>query len=381
MQFGHDENEFHTDIRCGDALIDMLQEVRELPKRKTCDRINRFLQKHSHRVGILYGLPGTGKNTIMLQIIEGMSDEEFDRTAYIEIAEQDTMPELEEDLKALWRMGYRHIFIHEITRMPDFINTSSDLSDNYAMMGMKIILSGSDSLSFRFAADDQLYDRVTMFRTTNISYEEHSTVLGECSTEEYLRSGGTLCGDNNPFRNRKAAIEYIRKAVCENLTCSFGKYDCRNDYRKLNSLLENGLLEKATKCVIKEMANKYAKASIGTEHDEISELLDGQIELLQKEKEALGVTERQAEVILQFLREMDVLSLHPDDAESFPYIRNPRYLFVQPGMCYRLTEHLVTGYTHAQAETILDAVQSRLCAERGLTDISRDETQGFHPTL
>lgn len=373
--------DFHTDIRYGDSLIDMLQDVQDLPKRKKCDLINRFLQKRSHRVGILYGLPGTGKNTVMLQVISGMSAEDFDRTAYIEIADHDTMSNLEEDLKVLWHKGYRFIFIHEITRMPDFINTASDLSDCYAMIGMKIILSGSDSLSFRFAADDQLYDRDAMFLTTKISYGEHCEILGECRTEDYLRSGGTLYGDSNPFRNQETAMEYIRRAVCKNLTSSFCKYNCRNDYRKLNSLLEKGLLEKATECVIKETAVKYAQTALGTRYEDISVRLNEQMEMLQKEKETLGVTDRQVDVILQFLREMDVVSLHPDDANSFQYIKNPRYYFVQTGMCYRLTENLVNGYPNVQAEVVLKAVQNTMCAERGLSDIGEDETQGFKPTM
>ena len=43
-------------------------------------------------------------------------------------------------------------FIDEVTLMPDFIDSAALFSDIYAAQGMKIVLSGTDSLGFLVCA-------------------------------------------------------------------------------------------------------------------------------------------------------------------------------------------------------------------------------------
>ena len=60
--------------------------------------------------------------------------------------------------------------LDEITLLSDFINTAAILSDIYSMIGMKIIMSGTDSLGFIMADSDELYDRNIMLHTSFISF-------------------------------------------------------------------------------------------------------------------------------------------------------------------------------------------------------------------
>ena len=57
---------------------------------------------------------------------------------------------------------------------------------------MKIVLSGTDSLGFWLAMDEELYDRAKAIHTTFIPYREYSRLLGIDSIDEYIRYGGTL---------------------------------------------------------------------------------------------------------------------------------------------------------------------------------------------
>ena len=50
--------------------------------------------------------------------------------------------------------GFRYIFIDEITLMSDFIEGAALFSDVFATCGMKIVLSGTDSLGFMFTEDE-----------------------------------------------------------------------------------------------------------------------------------------------------------------------------------------------------------------------------------
>ena len=58
---------------------------------------------------------------------------------------------------------HRYIIMSmEVTLLDDFIQGAALFSDIFAESGMKIVLSGTDSLGFMFAEDEQLYDRCFM---------------------------------------------------------------------------------------------------------------------------------------------------------------------------------------------------------------------------
>ncbi|MBP5306199.1 MAG: hypothetical protein J6Z02_10140 [Lachnospiraceae bacterium] len=53
--------------------------------------------------------------------------------------------------------------------MEDFVEGAAVFSGIYASSGMKIVLSGTDSLGFAFSKGEQLFDRCIMLHTTFIS--------------------------------------------------------------------------------------------------------------------------------------------------------------------------------------------------------------------
>lgn len=73
---------------------------------------------------------------------------------------------------------FRTVFIDKVPLLEDFIESAALFSDIFATRGMKIVLSGTDSLSFVFAESERLYNRCVMARTTFISYRESERVLG-----------------------------------------------------------------------------------------------------------------------------------------------------------------------------------------------------------
>ena len=122
------------------------------------------------RICSVYGLRRTGKTTLLHQLIGNMSLHNFKKAAYIKARTTDTMAMLDKDLKALKANGFQFIFIDEINFIEDFIDTASLLSDIYAAMGMKIVISGTDSLGIWLSGTDQLYDRIYMVHTTWIPW-------------------------------------------------------------------------------------------------------------------------------------------------------------------------------------------------------------------
>lgn len=110
------------------------------------------------KVFILYGLRRTGKTTLIRQIILELSESDFNKAAFIQVTSKDSLSDIDEDLRLLEKNGYKYVFLDEMTLMEDFIEGSALFSDIYASSGMKIVLSGTDSLGFAFSKEEQLYD-------------------------------------------------------------------------------------------------------------------------------------------------------------------------------------------------------------------------------
>ena len=84
-----------------------------------------------------------------------MSNDDFKKTAFIQVTSKDTLSSLNKDLKKLEKQGFKYIFIDEVTLLEDFIEGSALFSDIFVASGMKIVLSGTDSLGFIFTKSEQ----------------------------------------------------------------------------------------------------------------------------------------------------------------------------------------------------------------------------------
>ncbi|MFR8817118.1 MAG: AAA family ATPase, partial [Butyricicoccus sp.] len=118
-----------------------------------------------------YGLRRTGKTTMIRQIFAEMSDAELAKAAFIQITAKDTLADVNRDLKALEAQGFRYVFLDEVTLMEDFIEGAALFSDVFAACGMKIVLSGTDSLGFLFAGTNS-FMTAAFCCTTFIPYRE-----------------------------------------------------------------------------------------------------------------------------------------------------------------------------------------------------------------
>ena len=121
-----------------------------------------------------------------------MGELPIEHTAYIKIQTTDNMSKLTKDLDRLFKGGYKYVFIDEITLMEDFIGTAAVLSDIFSMMGMKIVVSGTDSLDFAMANRDELYDRSIMIHTSFIPFREYTRLLDIQSVDRYIEYGLSL---------------------------------------------------------------------------------------------------------------------------------------------------------------------------------------------
>lgn len=187
------ENEFETNVIIGEELLTMARNIQSNRKRDCYKQLAGYLHgEGGERVCIVSGLRRTGKTTMIRQAILEMEPGEVKKAAYIKTTAADNMEIMNRDLKRLNLLKYKYVFIDEITLMGDFIDSAALLSDIYGAQGMRIVLTGTDSLAFGLAVRQELFDRAIVVRTTFIPFREYSRLLGVDSIDEYIRYGGTL---------------------------------------------------------------------------------------------------------------------------------------------------------------------------------------------
>nr|MCR4718383.1 AAA family ATPase [Bacillota bacterium] len=207
--------EFNTDVYADEDVAKVTKSVNEYERRNFTNLIRYFLDMPTEpRICIIYGFQGTGKTTAIFQAIQDMTEDERKKAVYIQVKPDNTIDNLGKDLDILCDMGKKIIFVDEITAIKDFIDSSSLLSDIYAAMGMKIIVTGDDSFSFSLAENDQLYDRAYEIHTTPMPIEEYARIIGKNDIDEYIKYGGLL-GEKSEYEN--AIQDYVDKAVIKNM--------------------------------------------------------------------------------------------------------------------------------------------------------------------
>ena len=372
-------------IRIGDDLLRFAEPVKAFKKREIYEQLEAYLNSPvNDRVFILYGLRRTGKTTMIRQAVLSMSPDMQQRSAFIQISPEQTLASLNHDLKLLEAAGIRYVFIDEVTLLSDFIEGAALFSDIFAASGMKIVLSGTDSLGFLFAEDEQLYDRCFLLHTTFIPYREFERVLDIKGIDQYIRYGGTMSlggVDYNkkemPFSTEHRTNEYVDSAIARNIQHSLRNYQHEGHFRALYDLYEKGELTSAINRVVEDMNHRFtldvltrafishdlgvSRTNLRKDGEKPSDVLDhiDEAAVTERLKVLLDIKDRNEQKVplseehIREIREyLEMLDLIRDvDIEISGNSHNPRKrtVFTQPGLRYAQAESLIT--TLLQDET------------------------------
>ncbi len=416
------EIDLRTNAMFGEELSNMVSMVRGLGKRDCYNIVEKYTYEGiEDKVCLLFGLRRTGKTTIIRQIIYNMTPEDFAKAVYIKAKQSDTIADINKDLKTLRKYGFRYIFVDEVTLISDFIDSAAIFSDVYAAGGMKIILSGTDSLGLYFASNEELYDRAVTVHTTYIPFREHARLLKIDSVDEYIRFGGTLkageLGFENDelnseeasFRDDESTRRYIDTAICKNIQHSLSFYEGGGHFRHLKKLYASGELTNAINRVVQDMNHEFTREVIlkrfvsrdlrsaaqllrsATNEEARSDALDeiDVTEIVEKLKKILGIMEKEElkenisqeaiEEIKEYLSDLDLIE--EEDVEaihgSVALDRNSddsadelkRIMFTQPGMRYCQAEALVYSLMRSQDFKALSERDKLLITHKILEDV------------
>ena len=370
--------EFHTNVVTGTGLQALANSVAKYGKRDCFSTLQKFVAgSYDGKICILYGLRRTGKTTLLFQML---SELPIEKTAYIKVQAIDDMLRLTKDLKALFELGYRYVFIDEITLLSDFIDTAAVLSDVFSMMGMKIVVSGTDSLGFAMANRDELYDRSVTIHTSFIPFREYARLLNIRSVDSYIEYGGTLKMDNMSFDDPDAAFDevafrddestrkYIDTAISRNIQHTLKNDHYGEYFNQLRELYEKGELTNVINRIVQHMNHRFVLRVVEDEfkshdfgsakelllHDlpaeratvlydvnekQILERLKAIIEVKEKSETTVPITQEHIDKVKKYLLMMDLIVNCPERYESGKQAEH--IVFSQPGMRYAIAKALV----------------------------------------
>ena len=395
---------FKSDVLIGKALRPLTESVRGFERRACYAELESFLERsYPGKVFILYGLRRTGKTTLIRQTIASLSDSDFERTAFIQVKPGITLGEINADLRWLRDHDYQYVFIDEITLAEDFIEGAALLSDIYAASGIKIVLSGTDSLGFLLSESEELYDRCILLHTTWIPYREFERVLNIKGIDEYPRYGGTMSLGgkhyNEPvtFKTRKSTDEYIDSAIARNIQHSLRLYQDGGHFRHLADLYEKNELTSAINRVIEDINHRFtlevltndfkshdlgiSKRNLRKDRENPTDILDRidektfvdglrkALEILNKNEQSIAITEAHRIEIKEYL---DLLDLTVDIPTEFIPVKdekNYRTVISQPGLRYSQAEALVQQLLLDKEFQNISAVERAAILERMLNEI------------
>lgn len=228
-----------SDVVCvaGDDLHTMIAQCDDLRRRDGVSKLSDYLGNRNNQVCILSGLQSTGKTTMIMHAFAG---ENLSECAYIDASFTDDSMSVAKLVHELKDAGIRKVAIDEITKIPNFVDRSSIYNNIFTRSGMKIILSGTDSLRFGYVLDDTLMGKSFPVCTTLIPFREYSNLTGIRSIDQYIAFGGVLFGRDSElwrtlnsgdvpkrlsFRDLTFGRKYIDSAVARNIqnTLNFDK--------------------------------------------------------------------------------------------------------------------------------------------------------------
>lgn len=248
-------SDFFTKVLIGERLEKYVSMDAHLERREIVSDIISACRDGNSKVNIVFGLRRTGKTVAMTHAICDMTPEERGRTAFVVIGEKDSFEDLSSDLDKLERDGFEYVFVDEVTFLADFIDCSSLFHDYFAKMGMKVFLSGTDSLSFVLAERSELYNRSRKIRTTWIPFFEYARLKGTDDLHAYLEHGGVL--SDFEIDGDRLGNAYLYTALAENIQHSLEYYKDGMKFGALHDLYNRGELTDAIVRFVQDKNHRF----------------------------------------------------------------------------------------------------------------------------
>lgn len=350
------------------------------------DYIYRSDEEVYGKVCLLYGLRRTGKTTMMFQTISDMDLSMQKQSVFINCTVKDNVVSLVNEMLSLIKAGYKYFFIDEVTKMPDFVSLASLFSDRLAKADVRIVLTGTDSLSLWLAKGDELFDRNYMIHTTYIPFYDFKHIFPEGTIDDFIEYGGTLSHEDNTlgyFQTPDKTFEYIDNAICDNILHSLAYYDhdgifselypyySKNELKNIihriiqldtHKFTENVVLRKFKMGDYSVTAKNLAKRNL----DVAQEMMDNDQEIIleyfkkslevfdtNEKIDRLDVYKETVQTLKMYLEKMDVVT----SCKCFT-AKDSQFISMNQTNEEKRTVLSQTGIRYSQAKSLVESIQT-----------------------
>jgi predicted AAA+ superfamily ATPase len=212
----------HSLFLTGNALRAACADILRYERRDAYAALDEYCASAAHStICVVYGLRSTGKTVLLKQL----AHEHLTRgvkVAYASLGYAIAMSTVLYEARVLAESGYKLLIIDEASAADGFVDGAAVLADTINPLGAKVIVSGTDSLSFHRARQDELYHRALFVRTTFMAYAEYTRILGG-DVLSYIKSGGVFWRELPDI----TIDEYLRTSVISNVYNSIRNMDRR----------------------------------------------------------------------------------------------------------------------------------------------------------
>ena len=356
-------NQASFDFVTGRALQALCADYAALPQRVVFSEILRYAEISStdahntmHPLIVLYGLCYTGKSTMLKQIAFFV----WERAAFVKITQKGAdFCALVQRMTTARAQGIRYFFIDEITKLVDFPVFVEQLV--HLRESCLFFVSGTDSLAFWLAKNEELYKNSVFFHTTFIPYYEFKHLFPDVTVDTYIQRSGvfqnlTLNTAILPDKLRGNIVDqYIYTAIARNIQNALSRRFDGNELGLLAKLYDEDVLTHAIMRVVqndahrffaKNLSSKYASTDIKKALGECLHIENIPLgsELEEKILKKLGMlnnglvsrlTNIEAEEIKNYLFKIDVFKeIDEYFIVATECVRSKETILIQPGLRY-----------------------------------------------
>lgn len=332
-----------------DDIKEKVEESAKLKRRYCYDYFRqRLYGKLLAKVIILYGLKGTGKTTMMYQMINDMSEDDKQKTAFIRLNNEVDDREFRGIFEYFRENNIRYVFIENADRIKAFLHVAAIFSDMRSYIS-KIVFDTDNQMLMYLSKLDILYDRCVMIPTNPMTYSEYRYLFCDNVTiDQYMKRGGIFDDLSN---NANDYIKYITSTFQQ----AFDLSDGISMLPRVERLCKNKEFDKTLNDLLHNFATEFIVEAI-KDNDMIDDKIKDELLIL---SEALLIkndnidyvdnpdgcffTERQSNEVKRLLSKVDIIKYEYCQFNELDFKTSERLFFTQPALLYNMIIDLLNN--------------------------------------